>query len=200
MSCRARRAPRLLATAALVGLLALAARGHHILGVPHYAYDEAYPQAPVITYAVAAGPYTVKVTGYPGRPVPHELTEVHAYVHRADDEADVFSGPIAVRVERDGLLGPEVAWGPSATRFEENLHKASPVFEDEGRYRIRLEMELEGQPYEIDFPIVVGDPTHPVADLLIWVGGLVFLVVAVRAVKIKLERKRALRDPSAARA
>jgi len=200
VSRRARRVPRVVATAVLVGLLALVARGHHILGVPHYAYDEAYPQAPVITYAVVAGPYAVKVTGYPGRPVPHELAEVHAYVHRADDEADVFSGPIAARIERDGLLGPEVSWGPSAARFEENLHKISPVFDEEGRYRIRLEMELEGQPYEIDFPIVVGDPTHPVADLFLWMGGLVLLVVVVRAVKIKLERRRALvpsRDPSA---
>ena len=40
----------------------------------------------------------------------------------------------------DGLFGPEVVWGPSTTRFDENLHKLTPRFADEGHYRIRLEM------------------------------------------------------------
>ncbi len=171
-----------------LALLAGAAGAHHIMGIPHYAYDESYPQAPVITYAVEAGPYLVKVTGYPGRPAPGELAEVHAYIARADD-ARVFSGPIEARVERDGMLGPEVVWGPAATRFEENLHKVSPTFGEAGHYRIRLELDLEGEPYEIDFPIVVGDPKSPGATLALWVGGVLLTVVLVRAARIKLERR-----------
>lgn len=181
---------RAAAAAGAFALLATLAFAHHIMGIPHYAYDESYPQAPVITYAVAAGPYVVQVTGYPGRPAPDEPAEVHAYVFRADDESDVYGGPVEARIERDGLFGPEIAWGPEPTRFEENLHKLSPRFGDAGRYRIRLEMELEGRPYEIDFPIVVGQPAHPAAMLLAWAGGIAFLLVAVRAARIKLERRR----------
>lgn len=176
--------------AALALCLAGVAAAHHILGIPHYAYDESYPQAPVITYSVVAGPYLVKVTGYPGKPSPGELAQVHAYVTRVDDPSELFRGPIDARLERDGLLGPSVVWGPSAARFEENLHKLAPRFGEEGRYRLRLELDLEGQPYEIDFPLVVGQPADPTATLLGWGAALALLVVAVRAARIKLERRR----------
>ncbi len=49
----------------IICLLAPAASAHHIMGIPHYAYDEQYPQTPVLTYRVEAGPYDVKMTGYP---------------------------------------------------------------------------------------------------------------------------------------
>lgn len=188
--------------ALLSGLAALALTGaaaaHHILGIPHYAYDESYPQAPVITYAVQAGPYVIKVTGYPGKPAPGELAQVHAYVVRGDDPAAIYSGPIEARLERDGLGGASVVWGPSATRFEDNLHKLAPRFGPEGHYRLRLELDLEGQPYEIDFPMVVGEPRGATAILLGWGGALALFVVVVRAARIKLERRRSLRAASPA--
>lgn len=182
---------RWLFTAGLVLSMAGVAGAHHILGIPHYAYDESYPQAPVITYSIEAGPYLIKVTGYPGKPAPGELSQVHAYVVRSDDSSAIYSGAIEARLERDGLLGPTVVWGPTSTRFESNLHKLSPQFGDEGRYRLRLEMQLEGQPYEIDFPMVVGEPASATTTLLSWAGALAFFVVLVRAACIKLERRRA---------
>ena len=180
----------LILTCACAASLALVASAHHIMGIPHYAYDESYPQAPVITYAVEAGPYMVRVTGYPGRPGPNSLAEVHAYITRASDANDVFHGPIEARLERDGLLGPEVVWGPSETRFEDNLHKLAPQFGEAGNYRLRLEMMLEGQPYEIDFPMVAGDPSSPLGTLILWGAGLVFAIVLARAARIKLDRRR----------
>ncbi len=172
-----------------VSLTASLAFGHHILGIPHYAYDEDYPQAPVITYLVAAGPYEVHVTGYPGKPAPGELTQIHAYVVRADDPAAIRSEPLEVRIEKDGLFGPSVVWGPEPTRFDENLHKCSPIFPEEGNYRIRFDLLLEGQPYEFEFPIVVGDPSHPLSALAGWGGAFLLLVLVVRAAKIKLDRR-----------
>jgi hypothetical protein len=183
-----RRKRAVLCAFSLVALSAVAA-AHHIMGVPHYAYDESYPQAPVITYAVEAGPYVIKLTGYPGRPAPGELSEVRAYISRSEG-GEVFEGPISARIERDGLLGPEVIWGPTETRFEENLHKLSPRYGEAGNYRVRLEMMLEGQPYEIDFPLVVGDPADPAAVLVAWGGALLALIVMVRAARIKLARRR----------
>ena len=169
--------------------LATLAYGHHIMGVPHYAYDEAYPQAPVVTYAVQAGPYVVKVTGYPGRPAPFERAEIHAYLQTAD-EREIYSGPIEASVRRTGLLGQEVVWGPNPALFDDNLHKFTPSFGEAGQYHIRLELDLEGQPYEIDFPIAVGEPGHPGRTLLAWLGGVAVLVVCLRAARIKLERRR----------
>ncbi len=175
---------------ALLGLVLLAPPlfAHHILGIPHYAYDESYPQAPVITYKVVAGPYVLNLTGYPGKPVPEELCQMHVYVRREANEGDVFAGPIQVEIHREKLLGEELVYGPAETRFEENLHKFSPVYGEEGRYRVRLEMELEGEPYEIDFPMIVGDPPNPWGPIIGWFSAAALLLVVVRAIKIKIRR------------
>jgi hypothetical protein len=161
---------------------------HHILGIPHYAYDEEYPQAPVITYRVEAGPYLLNLTGYPGKPTPQELCQMHVYVRRTADEKDIFAGPIQVAIHREKFLGEECVFGPRETRFDENLHKFSPVYGEEGRYRVRLEMMLEGEPYEIDFPMIVGNPPDPWTPILSWLAAAAFLIVVVRAIKIKMHR------------
>lgn len=176
----------------LVGLFSVGTPAHHIMGIPHYSYDENYPQAPVITYKVMAGPYVVELTGYPGKPAPHELSQMHAYIYQAKEKTRVFPGPIQARVERDRLGEQEVVFGPVDTRFDENLHKFSPVYQEPGVYRVRLEMQLEGQPYEIDFPIEVGYPGNPLWGFAGWIAGLVLLVVIIRATKIKMTRRRAL--------
>jgi len=174
--------------ALLAAVLVPVLHAHHILGIPHYAYDESYPQAPVITYRVEAGPYLLNLTGYPGKPIPNELCQMHVYVRRTADEGEVFPGPIQVQIHRDELLGEELVFGPTETRFTENLHKFSPVYGEEGRYRVRLEMMLEGEPYEIDFPLIVGDPGNPWLPLVGWLGAAALLLVVVRAVKIKMGR------------
>lgn len=174
----------------ILGVLVLASGtgAHHIMGIPHYSYDEHYPQAPVITYKVGAGPYILELTGYPGKPIPGELSQMHAYVYKKADKASVFGGRIEASVTRDGVGGKKTIFGPVQTRYEEKLHKFSPVYAEAGKYHVRLEMMLEGQPYEIDFPIMVGDPDSPVAALVTWLCGLALLVVVIRAIKIKRER------------
>ncbi len=161
---------------------------HHIMGIPHYAYSENYPQAPVITYKVAAGPYLLEMTGYPGKPVPHELTQMHAYIYKKDGQADVFSGPIQAKVFRENFGQREVVFGPTDTRFEDNMHKFSPVYGEAGKYIVRMEMEIEGEPYEIDLPIMVGDPESLAVKLALWAATIGFLLVVIRAIKIKRAR------------
>ncbi|MHC4516318.1 MAG: hypothetical protein ACYS5W_21825 [Planctomycetota bacterium] len=178
----------LMLTLACVALLADRPAAHHIMGIPHYAYSKNYPQAPVITYKVAAGPYVVEMTGYPGKPVPDELTQMHAYVYNKANKATVFPGPIDAWVWRNNLGEKEVVFGPVKTRFTEKLHKFSPVYKQPGKYIVRLEMQLEGQPYEIDLPIVVGDPPNALLGLLGWLAAVAFLVIVVRAIKIKRAR------------
>jgi len=185
-----RKCPRPCLVALALLLCAGSAAAHHILGIPHYAYDESYPQAPVITYAVDAGPYRVQVTGYPGKPAPGELARVHAYVVRSDDPSAIYAGPVEARLERDGFFGSSLVWGPAPARFEENLHKLSPRFGAEGRYLLRLEMELDGQPYDIDCPLFVGEPASATGTVLVWGAAMLVLVVLVRAARIKLERRR----------
>ena len=92
-------------TIALV-LAAGEARAHHILGIPHYAYDEQYPQTPVLTYLLEAGPYDVKMTGYPGRPEPGERSSLHIYIYRRDNGA-LYDKTVTVEVMQDALIGED---------------------------------------------------------------------------------------------
>ena len=53
---------------------------HHIMGIPHYSYDENYPQAPVLKLVEIVGDWKIQLTGYPGQPKPWG-TYRNAYLH-----------------------------------------------------------------------------------------------------------------------
>ena len=179
----------------LLGSVRLAS-AHHILGIPHYAYDERYPQTPVLTYRVEMGPHEIKMTGYPGKPKVGERCTLHLYVRRLDD-GKLFDDTVTLTVFRDRLIGTDTAvYGPAEARLEESLYKFYPVFEVEANYLVRVAFEAEGAPWIIDLPMVVGEPGSPWAVLGgIAIGVATFLVV-IRAIRIK--RRRAADTPALA--
>jgi hypothetical protein len=197
-ACRptARREPRptLRTRWLLNGLLlvcSLPVAAHHILGVPHYAYDEDYPQAPVLTYKVQAGPNEVEMTTYPGRPAPGERCSLHVYILPTDKER-IFDAPVTLTVFRDRMIGADpVVYGPMEAQREEALYKFYPQFPLESDYVVRIDFMESDESWTIDLPIVVGEPGSP------WVllGGIAFGVIAflvvIRALRIKMQRRTA---------
>lgn len=176
---------------ALVVTLAAAgpARAHHILGIPHYAYDEQYPQTPVLTYRVDAGAWEVKTTGYPGVPQPGERTSFHVYL-RHRESGRLFDGPVTLTVKRDRLIGSDpVVYGPATAEQEEAVFKFHPEFAETANYVVRIHFDADGAPWDIDLPVVVGEPGSPWLVL----GGagalLALFLLVVRAVRIKRARR-----------
>jgi hypothetical protein len=190
-----------LLTLALVGLIATpAALAHHILGVPHYAYDEDYPQTPVLTYSVEAGPNNVRMTGYPGNPEPGKPCSLHVYISRLDT-GEPFRGTVTMTVMRDRFLAPDpVVYGPVEAELEEAMFKFFPVFQDEANYTVRVAYDVEGVPWVIDLPMVAGEPGSPWAVLAAIGGGLFAFLVVMRAIRIKLRRRERLRERDTAAA
>ena len=180
----------ILRVAALVVLLgALPAVAHHILGIPHYAYDEQYPQTPVLTYRVDAGPHEVKMTGYPGVPRPGERTSLHVYVVRRDTSAP-FTGTVTLTVLRDRLLASDsIVYGPITATLEEAVFKFFPEFEAEANYLARIQFDAEDEPWTIDLPIVVGEPGSPWLVVSIVGTVTVIFLLVVRALRIKQRRR-----------
>ncbi|MFQ5665966.1 MAG: hypothetical protein ACE5I7_05985 [Candidatus Binatia bacterium] len=175
--------------AALCVLVPSLARAHHILGIPHYAYDEQYPQTPVLTYRVNAGPYEVKMTGYPGIPKPGERCSLHVYIRRRDTGAP-FNDSVRLTVTQDHLLGTDpVVYGPITARLEEAVYKFYPQFQAEANYRARIEFAAGDASWKIDLPMVVGQPGSPWKVLAGVAAGVVVFLVFVRAMRIKMRRK-----------
>lgn len=192
----ARKRPQVcaaLAGAGLLAVLAAPALAHHILGIPHYAYEDSYPQAPVIKYSVEAGPYVVELTGYPGRPVPGERAKMHAYLRSRDGTGGPYQGPVCVRVVEGAHHGEDSSgvniYGPETLLPEDVFYVFCPTYPDDGIYTVKLAFEAEGQPFTISFPMTVGEPESawvPVA----WGGAaLFFLLIVVRAIAIKRQRR-----------
>lgn len=180
----------------LAGLIALVfillcaspAGAHHILGIPHYAYEEEYPQTPVLTFTVTAGPHEVKMTSYPGNPQPGEACSIHLYITRRDSGAP-FDGEVVLSVFKDRLLGEgPVIYGPVEGHLEEAMYKFYPRFDEEANYVVRVAFEADGEHWIIDMPMVAGEPGSPWATLGLFAGGLIVFVVVIRAARIKLQR------------
>ena len=162
---------------------------HHILGIPHYSYDENYPQTPVLTYHAELGPLEMKLTGYPGNPKPGEACSLHVYLRRLDGGAP-FDAPVTLSIMRDRFLGDDpVVYGPITAQLEESLYKFYPRFEEEANYIVRVEYEVEGVPWIIDLPMVVGEPGSPWAVVGSVAAALAAFLVVVRAARIKMKRQ-----------
>ncbi len=169
--------------------MAYPAAAHHILGVPHYAYDEQYPQTPVLTYKADLHDYQIEMTAFPGKPEPGERTSIHVYI-RNTHTGEVFDDMVTLTITRDRLLlaGP-VVYGPIEAQLEESMYKFFPNFDREGNYSLELAFEAEDEHWVIELPMQVGEPTSPWAALAGGAAGIATLVVLTRAARIKMKRR-----------
>jgi hypothetical protein len=165
------------------------ARGHHILGLPHYSYKENYPQAPTLEYPATTGPYDVLLTSYPGKPMPGEPANLAFYVKNRNTGVP-YGQPITVSVLQTFTFGRNRVVLP-ATDVEpfEVPHKLTVTFPEDGEYIVELTMDVEGTQEVIPFMMISGDPTATVSVLIAIGLSLAVFVIIVRAVKIKQARR-----------
>ncbi len=170
--------------------------GHHILGIPHYAYDKDYPQTPVLTYRVDMGPHEIKMTSYPGRPEPGGSCSLHVYIRRLDT-GESFDDTVTMTVLKDPMIGRDtVVYGPMKAQLEESIYKFYPQFKEEANYLVRIAFEAEDAPWIIDLPMVVGHPGSPWTVLGSVAAATVVFLIVVRAIRIK-KRRRMAKTPGA---
>ncbi|MHC4924813.1 MAG: 4Fe-4S binding protein [Planctomycetota bacterium] len=196
-SGKTRAAITAVAALAVIAGAAKVAHAHHILGVPHYAYDESYPQAPVLKLLEFVGSWEVQMTGYPGNPVPGERSQLHAYMVHKERRA-LYGRPVTLSVHRQEMLGGRtLVHGPSTTDLNENVYKWFLSYPDEGNYEVTLAFADGNATSTLRFPLVVGDPGSPWVTLAWFAGFGGFFLLSVRAVRIKRARRA---GQSAARA
>lgn len=183
--------PGLIAFLAALILAPGSAEAHHIMGVPHYAYSEEYPQTPVLTYKVLAGRYDLRMMGYPGKPKPGETCTLSVVIQERESR-ETFPGKVYLTVREDVLVGEDpIIYGPMEALWEDGVFKFSPNLPKEANYIVRVHYQADGAPWDIDLPMTAGDPGSPLATLGIYLGALLALVIIVRAIRIKLDRRAA---------
>ncbi|MDA0321643.1 MAG: 4Fe-4S binding protein [Verrucomicrobia bacterium] len=172
----------------VISFLGSSAAAHHILGIPHYSYDEDYPQTPVLTYKAEAGAYDVKMTGYPGKPAPGDRCSIYIYVNHRDTGAVFEKALTFTALEKRWLGKDEVVYGPMPAELDQAVFKFYPQFDAESEYMLRVEFEAEGEPWIIELPMVVGEPGSPIFVLGGVASGVVLFLVIIRAIRIKRQR------------
>lgn len=167
---------------------ALPAAGHHIIGIPHYAYDNSFPQAPVLKLKDKIGPFEVTLTGYPGNPRPGEKTELHVYV--TDPATNMpYDKPVLLEARRLYPMGlSEKIQEPQESLKDMALHKFHVVYPAEANYEVVLILPGLDGTSTLRFPLVVGEPGSPWRDVGLFGGGMLGLLVVVRAIRIKRAR------------
>ncbi len=188
-----RRTGRLKVLGAVLLALTLTgdARGHHILGLPHYSYSENYPQAPTLEYPATTGPYDVLLTCYPGTPVPGETANLAFYIKNRET-GQPYEKPITVRVLQTFTFGDnrEILPATLVQPFEVP-HKLAVTFPQDGEFVVELTLDVEGQPETIPFMVIAGQPSATASVLIAAGCGLVVFLVVVRAIRIKRARRAA---------
>ncbi|GIW81706.1 MAG: hypothetical protein KatS3mg105_3513 [Gemmatales bacterium] len=187
-------APKQFVVMLLAGIVALAGcsavYAHHILGLPHYSYKENYPQAPTLEYPAKTGPYDVLMTSYPGKPVPGEPATITFYIKNRNTN-EVYAKPVTVRVLQTATFGANtVVYGPETHPPFDNQHKFTITFPSDAEYIVELTMQVEGREEVIPFLMVAGEPSAGTSIVVLLAASLVVFIIAVRAIKIKRQRRR----------
>jgi ferredoxin-type protein NapH len=169
---------------------------HHILGIPHYAYKENYPQVPTLEYPATVGSYDILMTSYPGKPKPGEPANLAFYIKNRQTGVP-YARPVTVRVLQPRIFASDRIL-QAATSIEpfDKTHKLSVTFPDDGKFLVELSLTGGSHPEVVPFIMVVGEPPSTVRALLVLTVILVLGCIVIRAILIKRRRRaRGARSP-----
>ncbi len=173
----------------VLALGAAVADAHHILGIPHYAYDQSYPQRPVLKLRERVGEWEFQLTGYPGVPVPGERTQIHVFIRHAAAGEAKFDRVVHLEVFQVPAVGTRRSvHGPEAATVDRGIFKFFPTYPEEGNYELVLSYPDVDGFSTLRYPMVVGEPGSPWMTLAGYGAGLGLFLVVVRAIRIKRAR------------
>lgn len=159
------------------------AQAHHVLGRPSYSLGEDSNTPPSLQVETQIGDFYVTYMAFPAFPKPNEQGRVNLYATRIDNGIP-FDGEVTFKVrnnswfaDKEEILGVQ--------KIDDNVYRQGFIFKNEGNFIVTAEFESDGEPYQIDFPLRIGEPTE-VGPIGITVGVLVLVLIAVNI----MQRKR----------
>lgn len=163
-------------------LVCLPVQAHHVLGRPSYSLNEDSTTPPSMQVETQIGDYYVTYMAFPAFPSPNEPGRVNLYASRIDNGAP-FQGKVTFKVlddtwfsNKEELLGVQ--------DVDDNVFRQRFEFNKSGDYIIRAEFESEGVPYQVDFPLRIGEPSS-FGPLGIAITIILFVLFGVNIVQRK---------------
>jgi hypothetical protein len=137
------------------------------------------------------GDYFITYMAFPAFPSPQEPGRVNLYASRIDDGTP-FSGEVSFKVRDDSWFSDnEELLGIQPP--DDNVFRQGFVFQNEGDYIITAEFESGDEPYIIDFPLRIGDPS-PVGPLAIAAAVILIVLIGVSIVQRKRMQRLKVRS------
>lgn len=172
---------------ALIIVLSVPVQAHHVLGRPSYSLNEDSTTPPSMQVETQIGDYYVTYMVFPAFPSPNEPGRVNLYASRIDNGRP-FDGEVAFKVRDDSLFNDdEELLGVQLP--DDNVFRQGFEFREAGNFIVRAEFEAGGEPYQIDFPLQIGEPARW-GPLGLTVAAIMMLLITVNFV----QRNRLISD------
>ena len=168
-------------------VLSVPVHAHHVLGRPSYSLNEDSTTPPSMQVETQIGEYYVTYMVFPAFPSPNQPGRVNLYASRIDN-GKPFGGEVAFKVRNDSLFNDEEEL-LGVQIPDDNVFRQGFEFRESGNFIVRAEFESGGEPYQIDFPLQIGEPARwgPIG---ITVAVIMLVLVSVNLV----QRKRLVSD------
>ena len=163
---------------------------HHVLGRPAYSLNEDSNTPPSLAVETQIGKFFITYMVFPAFPKANQPGRLNLYATRIDNGLP-FQGELNFSV-RDASWRDR--WTETSKEklgtqlIDDGVYRQGFVFSKDGEYVIRAFFEADGEPYEIDFPLQVGQPPR-IGTVGVAITLLLFIILSANI----LQRRRITR-------
>ena len=159
------------------------AYAHHVLGRPAYSLNEDSNTPPSLAIEAQIGDFYVTYMVFPAFPKANQPGRLNLYI-QGIEEGTHFDGDVVFTVVDDGFFADHEE--PIGTQsIDDGVYRQGFIFTENGKYIIRAHFDTNDDPYDIDFPLQVGEPS-PLRPL---VFATIVLFIALFGVNIFAGKK-----------
>lgn len=153
---------------------------HHVLGRPTYSLSENSTTPPSVQIESHIGKYFVTIMAFPAFPQPNVPGRIKLYANRIDGSG-ALNVPVTFKVRDDNWFATNQETLGAQTPIE-NIYNQGFVFSKEGDYLITADFTADGEPYQVDFPIKIGNP-WPIGTIGIFASLIFIALITVNVVQ-----------------
>ena len=160
---------------------------HHVLGRPAYSLNEDSNTPPSMQVETQIGSYYATYMVFPAFPKANAPGRVNVYVSRIDNGRPFIGEMTFIVINNSWFNKSEETLGIQI--IDDGVYRQGFLFKEDGDFIIRAEFESDDEPYQIDFPLRIGD-VSPIGPIGMTVATLAILLIGVNV----LQRKRLARS------